>query len=56
MGIKPNIKEYDEDDWANNASGVGWAKKDTFFDNETGTICIYNYNHTLRRFNLGLKK
>ena len=34
MGIKPIIKEYDEDDWANNAFGVGWVKKGTFFDNE----------------------
>ena len=33
MGFKPNIKEYDEDDWADKSYGIGWAGKDTFLDN-----------------------
>ena len=34
MGIKPTIKEYDEDDWADDTFGVGWARKDTFLNNQ----------------------
>jgi hypothetical protein len=34
MGFIPSIKEYDEDDWADNTFGVGWARKDTFLENK----------------------
>lgn len=33
MGFKPEIKEYDEDDWADKTLGVGWGGNDSFLDN-----------------------
>lgn len=44
MGFKPNIKEYDEDDWADKSYGIGWAGKDKFLDNPR---CKFEENQDL---------
>ena len=32
-GFIPQMKEYEEDDWADKSRGIGWAGKDQFLDN-----------------------